>query len=91
MYTIEQLEIGNWQSAMSGTFGVQIAKSFGAEVTGVCSTRNAEMVHSIGADKVIDYTREDFTSSGQHCDVIFDLVANPSFSETRRVLTPKGI
>jgi NADPH:quinone reductase-like Zn-dependent oxidoreductase len=74
-----------------GTFAVQIAKSFGAEVTGVCSTRNVEMVRSIGADKVIDYTREDFTSSGQHYDVFFDLVANHSFSERRRVLTPKGI
>ena len=74
-----------------GTFAVQIAKSFGAEVTGVCSTRNVEMVRSIGADKVIDYTRENFTSSGQHYDVIFDLVANHSFSERRRVLTPKGI
>jgi len=74
-----------------GTFAVQIAKSLGAEVTGVCSTRNVEMVRSIGADKVIDYTREDFTSSGQHYDVFFDLVANHSFSERRRVLTPRGI
>jgi NADPH:quinone reductase-like Zn-dependent oxidoreductase len=74
-----------------GTFAVQIAKSFGAEVTGVCSTRNVEMVRSIGADKVIDYKREDFTSSGQHYDVMLDLVANHSFSERRRVLTPKGI
>ena len=74
-----------------GTFAVQIAKSFGAEVTGVCSTRNVEMVRSIGADKVIDYTREDFTRSGEHYDLIFDLVANHSFSERRRVLTPKGI
>ena len=74
-----------------GTFAVQIAKSFGAEVTGVCSTRNVEMVRSIGADKVIDYTREDYTSNGQHYDVIFDLVANHSFSEHRRALTPRGI
>jgi NADPH:quinone reductase-like Zn-dependent oxidoreductase len=74
-----------------GTFAVQIAKSFGAEVTGVCSTKNVEMVRSIGADKVFDYTREDFTKSGQHYDVFFDLVANHSFSERRRVLTPKGI
>ena len=74
-----------------GTFAVQIAKSFGAEVTGVCSTRNVEMVRSIGADKVIDYTRENFTSSGQHYDVFFDVVANHSFSERRRVLTPRGI
>jgi NADPH:quinone reductase-like Zn-dependent oxidoreductase len=74
-----------------GTFAVQIAKSFGAEVTGVCSTRNVEMVRSIGADHVIDYTREDFTKSGQHYDLIFDLVANHSFSARRRVLDPKGI
>ena len=73
-----------------GTFAVQIAKSFGAEVTGVCSTRNVEMVRSIGADHVVDYTRENFTSNGQHYDVIFDLVANHSFSEHRRVLTPNG-
>jgi len=74
-----------------GTFAVQIGKAFGAEVTGVCSTRNVEMVRSIGADKVIDYTREDFTSSGEHYDVIFDLVANHSFSEHKRALTPNGI
>jgi NADPH:quinone reductase-like Zn-dependent oxidoreductase len=74
-----------------GTFAVQIAKAFGAKVTGVCSSRNVEMVRSIGADTVIDYTREDFTSNGQHYDVIFDLVANHSFSEHRRALTPKGI
>jgi NADPH:quinone reductase-like Zn-dependent oxidoreductase len=74
-----------------GTFAVQIAKMFGADVTGVCSTRNLEMVRSLGADTVIDYTREDFTSNGQHYDVIFDLVANHSFSEHRRALTPKGI
>jgi len=74
-----------------GTFTVQIAKSFGAEVTGVCSTRNVEMVQSIGADTVIDYTREDFTSNDQHYDLIFDLVSNHSFSEHRRALTPRGI
>jgi NADPH:quinone reductase-like Zn-dependent oxidoreductase len=73
-----------------GTFAVQIAKSYGAEVTGVCSTRNVEMVRSIGADRVFDYTREDFTKSGQHYDLIFDLVANHSFSARRRVLNPKG-
>jgi len=73
-----------------GTFAVRIAKSYGAEVTGVCSTRNVEMVRSIGADRVIDYTREDFTKSGQHYDLIFDLVANHSFSARRRVLNPKG-
>ena len=74
-----------------GTFAVQIAKTFGAEVTGVCSTRNVEMVRSIGADIVIDYTREDFASNGKQYDVIFDLVANHSFAEHRRALTPKGI
>ena len=74
-----------------GTFAVQIAKSFGADVTGVCSTRNVDMVRSIGADRVIDYTREDFTKSGQHYDLIFDLVANHSFSAQRRVLNPRGI
>jgi NADPH:quinone reductase-like Zn-dependent oxidoreductase len=74
-----------------GTFAVQIAKSFGAEVTGVCSTRNVELLRSIGADHIFDYTREDFTQSGQHYDLILDLVANHSFSEHRRVLTPKGI
>lgn len=74
-----------------GTFAVQIAKTFDAEVTGVCSTRNVEMVRSIGADIVIDYTREDFTRHGKQYDVIFDLVANHSFAEHRRALTPKGI
>jgi NADPH:quinone reductase-like Zn-dependent oxidoreductase len=74
-----------------GTFAVQIAKTLGAEVTGVCSTRNVELVRSIGADTVIDYTREDFTSNGKQYDVIFDLVANHSFAEHRRVMTPKGI
>jgi NADPH:quinone reductase-like Zn-dependent oxidoreductase len=74
-----------------GTFAVQIAKSFGADVTAVCSTRNVELVRSIGADHVIDYTKEDFAKSGQRYDVIFDNVANHSFSERRRVLTAKGI
>jgi NADPH:quinone reductase-like Zn-dependent oxidoreductase len=74
-----------------GTFAVQIAKTLGAEVTGVCSTRNVELVRSIGADIVIDYTREDYTRNGKQYDVIFDLVANHSFAEHRRVMTPKGI
>ena len=74
-----------------GTFAVQIAKSFGADVTGVCSTRNVDMVRSIGADRVIDYTREDFTKSGQRYDLIFDCVGNHSLSACRRVLNPKGI
>jgi NADPH:quinone reductase-like Zn-dependent oxidoreductase len=74
-----------------GTFAVQIAKSLGAEVTAVCSTRNVDLVRSIGADHVIDYTKEDFTRSDQRYDVIFDNVCNHSFSERSRVLTPKGI
>jgi NADPH:quinone reductase-like Zn-dependent oxidoreductase len=73
-----------------GTFAVQIAKSLGAEVTGVCSTRNVDLVRSIGADHVIDYTREDFTKSGQRYDMILDLVGNHSTSDFRRALTPKG-
>jgi NADPH:quinone reductase-like Zn-dependent oxidoreductase len=74
-----------------GTFAVQIAKSLGAEVTAVCSTRNVDLVRSIGADHVIDYTKEDFTKGDQRYDVIFDNVANHSFGERRRVLNPKGI
>jgi NADPH:quinone reductase-like Zn-dependent oxidoreductase len=74
-----------------GTFAVQVARSFGAEVTGVCSTRNVEMVRSIGADHVIDYTREEFINSGQHYDLILDCIGNRSFSACRRALTPKGI
>jgi NADPH:quinone reductase-like Zn-dependent oxidoreductase len=73
-----------------GTFAVQIAKSFGAEVTGVCSTRNVELVGSIGADHVIDYTREDFTHNAQRYDVVFDLVGNRSLADCRRALTPTG-
>jgi NADPH:quinone reductase-like Zn-dependent oxidoreductase len=74
-----------------GTFAVQIAKWFGADVTGVCSTRNVEMVGSIGADQVVDYTREDFTKGTQRYDLIFDSVGNHSLSACRRVLNPKGI
>jgi NADPH:quinone reductase-like Zn-dependent oxidoreductase len=73
-----------------GTFAVQIAKIFGAHVTGVCSTRNIELVRSIGADEVIDYTQNDFTTSDQRYDFIFDCVGNHSFSDCRRVLTPNG-
>jgi NADPH:quinone reductase-like Zn-dependent oxidoreductase len=74
-----------------GTFAVQIAKSFGSEVTGVCSTPNVDMVRSIGADHVIDYTQEDFTRCGRRYDLILDCVGNHSLSESRRVLSPKGI
>jgi len=74
-----------------GTFAVQIAKSFGAVVTGVCSTRNVEMVRSIGADQVVDYTQEDFTKSARRYDVVLDCVGNHSFSECRRVMNPRGI
>jgi NADPH:quinone reductase-like Zn-dependent oxidoreductase len=80
----------NGASGGVGTFAVQIAKSYGADVTGVCSTRNIDLVRSLGADHVIDYTKEDFTKSDQHYDVIIDNVANRSLSECRRVLTPKG-
>jgi NADPH:quinone reductase-like Zn-dependent oxidoreductase len=73
-----------------GTFAVQIAKSFGAEVTGVCSTRNVDMVRSIGADHVIDYTQEDFTRSGQKYDLILQLAGTRSPSDCRRALTSKG-
>ena len=74
-----------------GTFAVQIAKSFGTEVTGVCSTRNLDMVRSIGADHVIDYTKEDFTRTGQRYDLIFDAVGNRSVSDLKRALSPNGI
>ncbi|MGD1008896.1 MAG: NAD(P)-dependent alcohol dehydrogenase [Candidatus Aminicenantales bacterium] len=74
-----------------GTFAVQIAKSFGAEVTGVCSTRNMDMVRSIGADHVMDYTQEDFTKTGQRYDLFFDCFANHSLSACGRVLNSKGI
>src|SRR5712671_4192587 len=74
-----------------GTFAVQIAKLFGAEVTGVCSTGKVDLVRSIGANHVIDYTKEDFTKGDQRYDVIFDNVQNHSFSDRRRVLTPNGI
>jgi NADPH:quinone reductase-like Zn-dependent oxidoreductase len=73
-----------------GTFAVQIAKVFGADVTGVCSTRNVGMVRSIGADHVIDYTQEDFTRSGRRYDLVFDSVGNHSLSECRRALTAEG-
>jgi NADPH:quinone reductase-like Zn-dependent oxidoreductase len=74
-----------------GTFAVQIAKSFGANVTGVCSTRNVELVRSLGADRVVDYTHEDFTRSGDRYDIVFDAAGNRSLSDCRRALVPKGI
>ena len=73
-----------------GTFAVQIAKAMGAEVTGVCSARNVEMVRSLGADHVIDYTMEDFTQGGPRYDLIFDNVGSHSLSATRRALKPSG-
>ncbi len=80
----------NGASGGVGTFAVQIAKSFGAEVTGVCSTRNVEMVLSIGADHVVDYTQEDYTESGKQYDLIIDMVGNHSLSANRRALKPDG-
>jgi len=85
-----QMVLINGASGGVGTFAVQIAKSFGADVTGVCSARNADMVRSIGADRVIDYTREDFTRTGERYDLILDMVGNHSMSDCRRALTPNG-
>ena len=80
----------NGASGGVGTFAVQIARSMGAEVTGVCSARNAEMVRGLGADHVIDYTSEDYTKSGEHYDLILDMIGNRSLSDNRKVMTPGG-
>jgi NADPH:quinone reductase-like Zn-dependent oxidoreductase len=80
----------NGASGGVGTFAVQIAKSFGADVTGVCSTRNVDLVRSLGADHVIDYTKEDFAKGAERYDVILDNVPNHSLSECRHILSPKG-
>jgi NADPH:quinone reductase-like Zn-dependent oxidoreductase len=81
----------NGASGGVGPYAIQLAKQFGAEVTAVCRTRNVELVRSVGADHVVDYTREDFTRGGRRYDAVFDLVGNRSMSECRRVLRPGGV
>jgi NADPH:quinone reductase-like Zn-dependent oxidoreductase len=80
----------NGASGGVGTFAVQIAKAFGADVTGVCGTRNVELVRSLGADDVVDYTREDFTRGGRRYDVMLDVAGSRSWSECKRVLDPQA-
>jgi NADPH:quinone reductase-like Zn-dependent oxidoreductase len=81
----------NGASGGVGTWAVQIAKALGAEVTAVCSTRNVEKMRALGADEVLDYTRQDFATGGARFDVLFDLAGNRSLSDCRSVLTPKGV
>ena len=85
-----QKVLSNGAAGGIGAFAVQIAKAFGADVTGVCSTPNVELIRSIGADEAIDCPREDFTRSGRQYDLIFDNVENRSLSECRHPLTPTG-
>ncbi|MFD5340750.1 NAD(P)-dependent alcohol dehydrogenase [Streptomyces hawaiiensis] len=85
-----QAVLVNGASGGVGTFAVQLGKACGADVTGVCSTRNMDLVRSLGADRVIDYTREDFARGGRRYDVVLDLVGNRSLGDFRRVLTPTG-
>jgi NADPH:quinone reductase-like Zn-dependent oxidoreductase len=81
----------NGASGAIGTFAVQLAKAFGAQVTGMCSTTNVEMVRSLGADRVIDYTQEDFTTSGESYDVIFDVVSKLSYARCKGLLKERGL